>query len=74
MRGPVQSRVPPPIEASGSSARTGVLQRRCACGGAAGFGGACEACQKKKVLGKPAQAKLRINEPGDAYEQEADRV
>ena len=30
------------------------------------FGGACHAC--------PVQAKLTINEPGDKYEQEADRV
>ncbi|CAI4033593.1 hypothetical protein DNFV4_04034 [Nitrospira tepida] len=54
--------------------RAGLLQRRCSCGGAAGFGGACEACQEKKVPLEPVQAKLRINEPGDAYEQEADRV
>ena len=26
------------------------------------------------MLGKPPQAKLRINEPGDEYEQEADSV
>jgi hypothetical protein len=34
--------------------------------------GECEACSNKKLVG--LQTKLRINEPGDAYEQEADRV
>ena len=50
------------------------FQRQCACGGSAGLTGACQDCQKKKLLGKPLQTKLRINEPGDQYEQEADRV
>jgi hypothetical protein len=36
--------------------------------------GRCAECQSKKQLGQPLQAKLRINEPGDVYEQEADRV
>ena len=36
--------------------------------------GTCEECEKKKLIGMSAQAKLRINEPGDEYEQEADRV
>lgn len=50
------------------------LQRKCACGGSAGFTGTCPDCQKKRLLGKPLQTTLRINEPGDVYEQEADRV
>lgn len=39
-------------------------------------GGQCAECQKKKlgVSGKPLQTKLAISKPGDAYEQEADRV
>ena len=49
------------------------LQRKCACGGgASGLTGECEECSRKKMVG--LQTKLRINEPGDAYEQEADRV
>jgi hypothetical protein len=56
---------------SPASARTGVLQRRCACGGAAGPSGECEACRKKRLA---LQAKLVVNEPGDVYEQEADRI
>ena len=51
-----------------------LLQRRCACGGAVGLTGECDACKSNKLLGKPLQTKLRINEPGDQYEQEADRV
>lgn len=51
-----------------------LIQRQCACGGSAGFTGECEECRSKKLLGKPLQRKLTINEPGDEYEQEADRV
>ncbi len=49
------------------------LQRKCACGGSAsGLTGKCEECSKKKVQG--LQTKLQINDPGDVYEQEADRI
>ena len=50
-----------------------LLQRKCACGrGTSSIGGECEECSKKKITG--LQTKLRVNEPGDVYEQEADRV
>jgi len=52
----------------------GLLQRACACGGPSGLSGTCEECEKKKMTGMSLQAKLRVNEPGDEYEQEADRV
>ena len=52
----------------------GFLQRACACGGSGGLSGTCEECEKKKLTGVSVQAKLRINEPGDEYEQEADQV
>lgn len=48
-----------------------VLQRKCACGGTPGPTGECEECSKKKLL---PQTKFPINEPGDIYEQEADRA
>lgn len=64
-----------PVGLSGPSQGSGhVLQRKCACGGSASFSGECEACKSKKPLEKPLQARWRINEPGDQYEQEADRV
>jgi hypothetical protein len=44
--------------------RLGMLQRECACGGG------CPRCRGAA----PIQPKLTINEPGDAYEQEADRI
>lgn len=53
---------------------TALLQRQCACGGSGGMTGECEACKRKKLLGQPLQRKLTISEPGDPYEQEADRV
>lgn len=59
---------------SGVGSHAGFLQRACACGGSSGLSGTCEECEKKKLIGMSAQAKLRINEPGDEYEQEADRV
>jgi hypothetical protein len=50
----------------------GVLQRKCACGNAASATGTCAECQQKQGLS--LQTKLRISEPGDRYEQEADRI
>jgi hypothetical protein len=52
--------------------QSGILQRKCACGGAAGMSGECEECSKKQRLGM--QTKLKVNEPGDIYEREADRI
>jgi peptidoglycan hydrolase-like protein with peptidoglycan-binding domain len=49
-----------------NSTQGGILQRKCGCGGT------CTECQKKQEL--PLQTKLSISEPGDKYEQEADRV
>jgi Domain of unknown function (DUF4157) len=54
------------------SKRGGILQRKCACGSAGGMSGNCKACNEKQRLG--LQAKLMVNEPGDRYEQEADRI
>jgi len=51
-----------------------LVQRKCACGGSSGLTGSCTECERKKLLGQPLQTKLRISEPGDEYEQEADRV
>jgi hypothetical protein len=53
-------------------AASGVLQRKCACGNHTMAGGECEECSKKTRLG--LQTKLQVNEPGDSYEQEADRI
>jgi len=53
-------------------ARSSLLQRKCACGGTPGLTGECEECRKKRRFG--LQTKLKINEPGDIYEQEADQV
>ena len=50
------------------------VQRKCGCGGSAGLSGRCTECQSRWLMGKPVQTKLRINEPGDEYEQEAERV
>ena len=66
----VQTTTKPEISNSYSS----LIQRKCACGGSSGLSGECDECKTKRLLGKPLQAKLRINEPGDEYEREADRV
>ena len=52
----------------------GLLQRKCACGTPTMDSGRCAGCQSKQSLRQPLQGKLRINEPGDIYEQEADRI
>ncbi len=53
-------------------AASGLLQRKCTCGNHTLAGGECEECGKRKQFG--LQAKLRVNEPGDTYEHEADRI
>jgi hypothetical protein len=56
--------------ASFTPALNGMLQRKCAsCGNHTIAGGQCHECGKKTL-----QTKLRVNEPGDVYEQEADRI
>ena len=67
----VQSTTTKPVQNNSNAL---LLQRKCACGGSAGLTGECTDCQSKKLLGKTLQTKLRVNEPGDEYEQEADRV
>ena len=47
------------------------LQRKCACGGTPGPSGECAECKRKRLSLQP---KLAVNQPGDRYEQEADRV
>jgi hypothetical protein len=64
--GPLASAVPLRLS------QGGILQRKCSCGGAAGASGECEECSKKKRLG--LQTKLKVNDPGDIYEQEANRI
>src|SRR5438067_4793082 len=49
-----------------------LLQRTCACGGSSGLTGECESCTSKKRFG--LQTKLKVGEPGDIYEREADRI
>jgi hypothetical protein len=51
--------------------RSGLLQRKCACGGTPGPTGECEECRKKRLS---LQAKLKVNRPGDTYEHEADTI
>ena len=56
----------------GLSTSTGVvLQRECA-GNRTMASGECGECSEKKRSG--LQTKLEVNEPGDIYEQEADRI
>jgi len=50
---------------------TGAL-RRCACGRKPGPSGACTQCRRTHQLG--VQPELRVGEPGDRWEREADRV
>lgn len=52
---------------------SGLLQRKCSsCGDHTVAGGECSECGKRKR--RDLQTKLAVNEPGDIYEQEADRI
>ncbi len=51
---------------------SGLLQRKCACGNHTMAGNECAECGKTKRFG--LQTKLKVNEPGDIYEREADRI
>src|SRR5207237_225663 len=51
-----------------------MVQRKCACGGSAETEGECAECKAKREGALLGQAKLTISQPGDMYEQEADRV
>lgn len=58
---------------------SGLLQHKCSRGGNAGSSltGECEECRRERFEGEGpslVQSKLRIGEPGDEYEQEADRI
>ena len=58
-------------------ARAGILRRKCFCGVTPGPTGQCATCQRQPLArhGLPTwQTKLKINEPGDKYEREADRI
>jgi len=48
------------------------LQRACACGNQTKAGSKCSECSKKAGVG--LQTKLKISEPGDVFEREADRI
>ena len=52
--------------------QSGISQRKCTCGGAAGMSGECDECGRKRRAA--LQTKLRVSTPEDIYEQEADRV
>ncbi len=74
MKASLQPQQTRPAAVTPLPARSGLLQRKCACGGTPGFDGECAACRQKRLLGGTFQAKLRINQPGDPFEREADRV
>lgn len=62
----------PPITAPPA----GLVQRKCPCGGS-GTPGECSEGQKRRLLGEGAafiQRKLKVSQPGDKWEREADRV
>ncbi len=60
-----------------TAAPLNLLQRKCVCGKSGGVAGQCSQCSKKKLTGESLsliQPKLKISQPNDKYEQEADRV
>ena len=49
-----QTKVTPPSPAAVSVVPTGLLQRKCACGGSPGVDGECAACRNKRLQRQPA--------------------
>ncbi len=76
MKAALQTRTTTDATPSFTPVRSGVLQRKCACGGTPGPSGACAECQRKRLPSTPTrvQTRLTVNQPGDRYEQEADAV
>ncbi|MEA3207802.1 MAG: hypothetical protein QOE70_859 [Chthoniobacter sp.] len=66
-----QTQTAPVAQRASRSLSRPMLQRKCACGGSLGPSGECEACKKKRL---GLQTKLEVNQPGDRFEQEADRI
>jgi hypothetical protein len=56
------------------SVQRGLLRPKCACGGTPGPTGECLTCRRKPPFGGILQPKLPIGQPGDRFEQEADRI
>ena len=58
------------------STPTGVLRRKCACGGSLGLDDECDDCRQHRLTLQPPllQTKPLVSQPGDRYEQEADRA
>jgi hypothetical protein len=77
MNARAQSQVQSSPTPSFTPAPVNIVQRKCSCGGSAGLSGECIECQKERLVGDSApliQPKLKISQPNDKYEQEADRV
>lgn len=76
MTAPSLTQAPPHPKTASAELRGQVLQRKCACGGNPGPSGECSECRKNRLTGqtRKLQTKLRVNQPGDAWEQEADRM
>jgi hypothetical protein len=56
----LRTQVKPPPVPTFTPVRGGVLQRKCACGGAPGPTGECEACRKKRLQSKIGNCKSEI--------------
>ena len=66
----LQSKTPTAkLEPSFTRPSARILQRKCACGGKVVAGGECAECRNKRLQTKPA-----VNQPGDRFEHEADRM
>ena len=63
------AQMPKPQSVSSTPPPNKTLQRKCACGGRVVSGGECAECRQKRL-----QTKLAVNQPGDRFEHEADRM
>ncbi len=66
-------KIQPGSESSFPSLPSGILHRKCACGGAQGPTGECAACRRKKERAG-ARSSLAISQPNDPLEIRADQL
>jgi hypothetical protein len=66
-----------PITTAATAVPSRLANKTCVCGQPAGLTGKCQHCQQQALVAKDViglQPKLTINQPGDRFEQEADRI
>jgi hypothetical protein len=77
MKVPFTNQAMPETRSSPVLPRQSLVHLKCPCGGNPGLRGECAECGRERFLGNKQPIllpKLTVNQPGDRYEREADRI